>query len=829
MLRLSRWTCLSTLSLLLMHAAMAQIPGLPSKPDAAATKPAEVKIIPIAEIPPRADEDEAFVLDLIEHGASASAGKTAALTDELAVLKRNVAALEAKVQGERLAALPLASLETLDRYLRFLDRELRALQAEVQQSVRPTTEAAAEIVRRRKLWLDTREAIAADQLPTLTQRIDSLLKDLAQAEKVLAQPLARQLTLSRDTAATLARAGKAMGAVRARIAGIDRQLWQRDTVGLFSALAQADLPQKFSFSTLADDLRAELEFMDEFDRSFGGINTSALLLGLLSLPLFIVVSWRARKAIAANPAPTRHPLALMRPVSAWLLLWLAALVVVNVLGPTTMLKALLALAWVPIMRLQPERIRQLLGGWVYLSGVFLLLHTFGQLIGGLTLLYRLVVLLNGLLMLLALGGLLWRQRRAGAAPRSRLQRAVHLLAAAGSAAIAVAVVANLAGNVTLAAMLTDATLISGYLGLFLLAAGSVVRSWAAYLFRPLAAKLMAEADRAGGLMQVVSRLFDFGLMLVWLYGTLDAFRILRPLQGGLAAVFAWKVEFGNIAITVGGTVLFVVSVYLSFWAAKTVRGILAEDVLPRLSLPRGVANSASTMTYYVLLMLGLVVALAAAGFEVSQLTIVLGALSLGIGLGLQTVVNNFVSGLILMFERPIQPGDTVELAGTVGTVRDIGMRATTFTTFEGADVVVPNGMLLSEKLINWTLSTNTRRVDMPVGVAYGSDPEQVRALLLAVAQRTERVASQPPPVVLFTGFGASSLDFSVRAWTHFDDHPVVRSAMGMAIHAALAEAGIEIPFPQQDLHLKSVERGLLDRLQGRCDPGAGDSASTPAP
>jgi len=459
---------------------------------------------------------------------------------------------------------------------------------------------------------------------------------------------------------------------------------------------------------------------------------------------------------------------------------------------------------------------------------------FGQLIGGLTLLYRLVVLLNGLLMLVALGGLLWRLRRVAPAPRSRLQHTVQLLAAAGSAAIGVAVVANLAGNITLAGMLTDATLTSGYIGLFLLAAGSVVRSWAAFVFRPVAEKLMAEnrmaqADRAGSLLQVVSRLFDVGLMLAWLYGTLDAFRVLRPLQAWLAAAFAWKVEFGNLAITVGGTVLFLVSVYLSFWVAKTVRGILAEDVLPRMSLPRGVANSASTMTYYLLLMLGLMVALAAAGFEVSQLAIVLGALSVGIGFGLQTVVNNFVSGLILMFERPIQPGDTVELSGTVGTVREIGMRSTTFTTFEGADVVVPNGMLLSEKLINWTLSSNTRRVDIPVGVAYGSDPEQVRALLLQVAQRAERVVAQPPPVVLFAGFGASSLDFSVRVWARFDDSPGVRSALGLAIHAALRDAGIEIPFPQQDLHLRSVERGLMERLQGKAAPATGESAPPPAP
>jgi len=818
-MRLSRWTCL-TLLLLVMHAALAQIPGLPAKPDAPAAKPAEPKTIPIAEIPQTADEDEAFAKAVIERSAQSSADQTAALTDELAILKRNLGNLEARIHGDRLAAMPLASLETLDRYLRFLDRELRAVQAALLQSLRPSSEAASEIVRRRKLWQDTRDAIAADQLLTLTQRIDGLLKEFALAEKALAQPLAQQLALGRDAATALARTGKAMGTVRAQIAGIDRKLFQRDTQGLFGALAQADLTRRLGTDRLAEDLRAEVEFMNEFDRSFDGINTSALWLGLLSLPVFVGVSRRARKAIAANPALTRHPRALMRPVSAWLLMLLATLLFINFLGPTTMLKALLALAWLPIMRLQPERMRQLLGGWIYLSGVFLLLQLFGQLVGSLPLLYRLVILLNGLLMLAAFGGLLWRLRRAQDLPASRLKRAVQVLATGGCAALAVAVLANLVGNVSLAAMLTDATLVSGYIGLFLLAAGSVLRSWAAFVGRPLTAKMTGQAGHAGGLMQVLSRLFDMGLLLAWLYGTLDAFRVLRPLQGWLAAAFAWKLEFGNIGITVGGTVLFLVSVFLSFWLAKTVRGILAEDVLPHMSLPRGVANSASTMTYYLLLMLGLMVALAAAGFEVSQLALVLGALSVGIGFGLQTVVNNFVSGLILMFERPIQPGDTVELSGTVGTVRDIGMRATTFTTFEGADVVVPNGMLLSEKLINWTLSSQTRRIDLPVGVAYGSDPERVRALLLQVAQGTERVIANPPPAVLFAGFGASSLDFSVRAWTRFDDSPVVRSALGLAIHAALRDAGVEIPFPQQDLHLKSVEPGVFDRLRGKAGPAA---------
>jgi small-conductance mechanosensitive channel len=209
-----------------------------------------------------------------------------------------------------------------------------------------------------------------------------------------------------------------------------------------------------------------------------------------------------------------------------------------------------------------------------------------------------------------------------------------------------------------------------------------------------------------------------------------------------------------------------------------------------------------------------VLAVSAAGVEMSQLTIVLGALSVGIGFGLNTVINNFVSGLILMVERPVQPGDTIELSGTVGRVRDIGMRATTLTTFEGADVVVPNGMLLAEKMINWTLSSDKRRIDIPLGVAYGSDPNKVLALLAEVADATEGVSRNPAPTVLFTGFGANSLDFSVRAWTDsFDDSVFVRSEMAVRIHDALQQAGIEIPFPQRDLHVKSVDAGILSQLK----------------
>ncbi len=184
-------------------------------------------------------------------------------------------------------------------------------------------------------------------------------------------------------------------------------------------------------------------------------------------------------------------------------------------------------------------------------------------------------------------------------------------------------------------------------------------------------------------------------------------------------------------------------------------------------------------------------------------------------------MNNFVSGLILMFERPIQPGDVIEVSGTSGKVREIGMRATTLMTFEGADVVVPNGTLLSEKLINWTLSDMSRRLDVNVGVAYGVDPKRVLTLLEEVATATPGVSADPPPAVIFTGFGRSSLEFGLRAWTdNFAEWVAIRSALTVRVHDALVEAGISIPFPQHDLHLKSVSPEALAGLAGRRAPDA---------
>jgi small-conductance mechanosensitive channel len=201
-----------------------------------------------------------------------------------------------------------------------------------------------------------------------------------------------------------------------------------------------------------------------------------------------------------------------------------------------------------------------------------------------------------------------------------------------------------------------------------------------------------------------------------------------------------------------------------------------------------------------------VVALLALGFEFTKLTIILSALGVGIGFGLQSVVNNFVSGLILLFERPVRVGDFIELGGKWAEIKNIGLRATIVQTFDQADVIIPNADLVSNQVINWTLSNRLVRVVIPVGVVYGSDVPLVMEKLMTCARTSSKVAKTPEPQVLFLSFGESSLDFELRVWVpQAEERLTVKSMLHQEIDRSFREAKIEIAFPQRDLHLRTMD------------------------
>lgn len=238
--------------------------------------------------------------------------------------------------------------------------------------------------------------------------------------------------------------------------------------------------------------------------------------------------------------------------------------------------------------------------------------------------------------------------------------------------------------------------------------------------------------------------------------------------------------------------------------AGLLSNVLKTRVLTLAGLGRGAQEAIAVVTRYLLIFLGTLVLLQVWGLDLSSLTILASALGIGIGLGLQNIAKNFSSGLVLVFERPIQVGDFIEVGAFKGTIERIGPRSTYIRTPDFVSIIVPNSRFLEEEVINWSHDTPMSRLHLPVGVAYGSDPKEVEAALMEVANLNVKVLQNPPPRVVFTGLGDSSLDFELLVWTEDPSKQfLLKSDLYFQIYEILCRKEIEIPFPQRDLHIRS--------------------------
>lgn len=373
----------------------------------------------------------------------------------------------------------------------------------------------------------------------------------------------------------------------------------------------------------------------------------------------------------------------------------------------------------------------------------------------------------------------------------------------------VAFVAEAIGFGALADLIGGALVLSIYAAIVLYGTLRVLDGLVAYLIRVRPLRLLGMVARHQWLVRRrIAVALQFAAWFIWVRATLRRAEVWDDVTAIWRWLLAAELPFPEISITIGH----LVAAGVVFWGAlllsRFLQFALAEDVYSRMTLPKGRPYAISTLLHYSFLILGLVLAAAALGFDANRATLLTGAFGVGIGFGLQTIVNNFISGIIVLTERPIQVGDSIALGPVTGEVTRIGIRSTTVRTWQGAEVIVPNADLIAQQVTNWTKSDRRRRIEIPVGVAYGSDPQLVIETLLGAVRGVEKVLSDPEPVVLFKGFGDSALDFEVRAWTgDFDSSMQTLSAICVRMTSALAEAGLEVPFPQRDLHLKTVAEG----------------------
>lgn len=264
-------------------------------------------------------------------------------------------------------------------------------------------------------------------------------------------------------------------------------------------------------------------------------------------------------------------------------------------------------------------------------------------------------------------------------------------------------------------------------------------------------------------------------------------------------------SIGNNPVTIWMLIYFLLLVLFLFFGTAKLKNWFVNKLLAKTSLDIGVRHAMGTIVRYILMVIGFMIILQFLGVDMSGLTIIAGALGVGVGFGLQNITNNFVSGIIILFERPIKIGDRIEVANVTGDVVKISLRSTSIITNDNISIIVPNSEFISSTVINWSHTDRNVRFNIPVGVSYKSDPELVKKILLEVADENDGVLKNPVPDVLLNEYGDSSINFTLRVWTstYITQHLVLKSQLYYSTFKKFKEHGIEIPFPQRDIHVKN--------------------------
>lgn len=733
-------------------------------------------------------------------------------------------------QGRRQVRLledpTLRALDELESEWNGIGDQLPAWEAALSRRAEQVEALGRELTALGQRWRRTRAAAVEDGAPVaIVGLVDEVLAGVEQAAALVRERRATLLTLLTAVSAQANRISDAASEIESLRNVLVRRVFERDSEPIWSAASReragGGLAARLSELVAAERSELSTFVAGQRDR----IPMHALLFVALALALRSARA-RVRRRTEEEEGLGRVAEVFELPLSVALLIAILATPWLYGHLPPSVVQLLGAAALVPtvliLRRFTAPPLLPLLNALV----AFYFADRVRELTAPLPIVSRAIFVVE---MVVAVGFLGWMLRPARLASlpawaaRTATLQALGLLGRVTLGLFAVALVAEVLGYSRLGHLLGGAVLESAYVGVIAYAAVRILDSLVTFALRvrPLGRLKMVQRSRYA-IRRRIHRVLRAVALLAWARVTLDLFAVWAPLRDGVVGLLAARARVGSISFSLGDVLAFALTVTIAYLLSRFLRFVLEEDVYPRLRLGRGVPYAVSTFLHYAILLIGFVLAVAAMGIDLDRFALLAGAFGVGIGFGLQNVVNNFVSGLILLSERPVQVGDTIEAGGTLGEVTRIGIRSSRVRTWNGAELIVPNAELISERVTNWTLSDRRRRVDVPFGVAYGTDRERVMALMCEVAAAHPDVLDDPPPTPLFRGFGDSSLDFELRAWTdHMEQMARIASDLSMAIGDALDAAGIEVPFPQRDLHLRSVDAEALAALarEGRAGDG----------
>ena len=381
--------------------------------------------------------------------------------------------------------------------------------------------------------------------------------------------------------------------------------------------------------------------------------------------------------------------------------------------------------------------------------------------------------------------------------------------------VLMSVAANIVGAANLSDFLYAGSLYSTIFGFVAYATVQIFTTAALLLTRKSPEIPIQTLSKLGIFVQQHVRKFaGWAGFLLWLYLTLISFNVVRYVKNLLVSMsdVSWKI--GQITVSVGGLLAFIIIVVFTFLISRGIKNVLREDWILSKGLPKGSSAAVSIVLRIIVVTIGLYFAAGAAGINLTQLGFILGALSVGIGFGLQSVVLNFIAGLILAFERPVNIGDAIEVDQEYGVVTEIGVRASKVRTYDGTEVIIPNGDLISKKVKNYTLTDEKRRFKILFRTSLDADPKKVIDILTRSAASHPNTLEDPSPSTLFWGYGDTALEFYLYFWTEFKHGLHTRSEVMLAAHENLTEAGIKVAIPIRKMQIDDLPAGKTKMQDG---------------
>ena len=759
----------------------------PAKPNPAPTP------IPLTTVPVEA---QSAMTSLQEIDASLSRDQSSAgvIAGSLSNLKSEIDARIAEDMRLLTASPSFDMLYRLKGTWQNFGDNLSALARELEQRATSLEEERARLDQLNKTWQATLQSAKQPDTPQpVLQSAQSVVDSLERTRQAAESGRAQVLTLQSRLSEQQSRVRTALSSIEQAENRALRSLLVRDSPPIWSGVTGLGKEwEKHSEESFSSQLKAATAFSKRLPATF-------LIHALVIVVIATALQWmrrRIRKLAEEKPDLQRAVPILDLPVSTAFVLSFLISPSIYPQAPRLIQAIIGTVALIPtvviLRRLLERNLYPILNGLVimYFVGQLQLLAA------SLPVLARFIFLgqmLGGSLFL----AWLLRSRHlstTAAGTNRRFSRAIRAIAKIGLILLPAAFLVNIFGYVNLGNLLGIVFFRSVYIAAILYTAIRILEGLIiiALQVRPLGSLRVISLHRPM-LQRRTCRVLEFLAFLFWLSLILNFFGLLTPLTATTQAALNAKLAIGSLNISVHSILAFLIVVWVSFLFSRFLRFLLEEDVYHHFHLAPGTPYAISTMLHYAILLSGFFIALGALGIDLAKITILAGAFSVGIGFGLQNVINNFVSGLILLFERPIKIGDVIEVSGIAGEVRRIGIRASVIRTADGSEVIVPNGSLISSNVTNWTFSDVLRAIEVSVNVVGGADPQRVFELLKSTAAGHPGVAKEPSPQVYVVNFTAGAVTFQLRVWTdRYHEWAQLRSDLSVAVNDALAREKIAI-------------------------------------